>query len=138
MGLAIFEKLEQTLQSPQRITSQALQSTYAIWVKRYPEWEATFFDEHFLHTHVIPHFSAGEMPSAATLADLWMIQIGANLEQSAALFAELTLVAAEFLYIVESERCYFAEKADRKWSTVRRLVALLNGKSKVRQAESFS
>ena len=138
MFLQMVDKLQATLQSPQRITKQAVESAYAIWAKRYPEWEAAFFDKHFLHTHVIPRFSAGEIPTAATLAEAWVIQLGTNQERMSALTAELTPVAADFLYVVKSERCYMEEQSLRKWQTARWVAGLLSGRPHAKRAGSFS
>jgi hypothetical protein len=134
----MLEKLEEQAQSPQRITMQALQSAHAIWIKRYPEWEATFFDEHFLHNHVIPHFTAGQLPNAETLTEAWVIQLGATADQAAELMTDLTPVAVDFLYVVKSERCFFLDKAERKYRALRWVVALLSGNSQVRRIGNLS
>ena len=134
----MLHDLQELVQSPQRITAQAVVSAYTIWAKRYPEWEAAFFDEHFLHAHVMPRFSAGEFPSAATLAEAWVIQMGASSDQMAALIAELTPVAADFLYVVQSERCYVDEKVRQQWEWAYRLVGLFGGTSSTRRVGSLS
>lgn len=138
MVLQMVEQLQAMFQSPERITTQALQSAYAIWAKRYPEWVATFFDEHFLHAHVIPRFSAGQTPTATALAEAWVTQMGTATAQSAKLIDELTPVAADFLYVVQSERCFFQEKADRHWHVVRRIAGVLGSDTRVRRAKGFS
>jgi len=138
MLLQMLDTLQTTVQSPQRITNRAVESAYAIWVKRYPEWEAAFFDEHFLHTHVMPRFSSGEFPTAATLAKAWVIQMGVGSEQADELIAELTPVATDLLYVVKSERCYVEETSAQKWQIARWLVCLFSGKSQARRAGSFS
>ena len=37
-----------------RIWHAAVQRAYASFAKRYPEWVATLFDEHFVQTHLLP------------------------------------------------------------------------------------
>lgn len=138
MLLQMLGTLQEMIQSPQRITNRAVESAYAIWAKRYPEWEATFFDEHFLHAHVMPRFSAGEFPTAATLAEAWVVQMGTHSEQSADLIAELTPVAMDFLYVVKSERCFVEEKSAQKWQMARWIIGLFSGKSQARRVGSFS
>lgn len=138
MLFELLDKLQTMVDSPQRVTVRAVESAYAIWAKRYPEWEAAFFDEHFLHTHVMPRFSAGEFPTAATLAEAWVIQMGAASEQAAELMAALIPAAADFLYVVASERHYVEEKSARQWQSARWVARLLTGKAEVRRVGSFS
>lgn len=138
MILQLLETIETQVHSPQRMMLQALQSAHAIWTKRYPEWEVTFFDEHFLHHHVIPHFSAGEMPTAQTLAESWVIQLGATGEQATELLAELTPIAADFLYVVKSERSYCMDRAERNWRSVRWAIALFSGQTTPRRVGGLS
>ncbi|MEZ4615464.1 MAG: hypothetical protein R2867_08105 [Caldilineaceae bacterium] len=127
MLIQLLNHLQDIVQSPRRITTRAVESAYAIWAKRYPEWEANFFDKHFLHIHVLPRFSTGEFPTATTLAEAWVIQMGASGEQAAALTNELTPVAADFLYVVKSERDFVEQTSARKWQAARSIVGLLSG-----------
>lgn len=138
MFVQLLEKMAERAHSPQRAMMQSLQSAHAIWTKRYPEWEATFFDAHFLHHHVIPHFSAGEMPTAEMLAELWVTQLGATGEQAVELMAELTPVAVDFLYVVKGEYSFCIERTERNWRGLRWVIALLSGQSTPRGVGGLS
>lgn len=106
---------------------QAIYSAHIIWSRRYPEWEAAFFDAHFLQTRVLGSMQEGYPPSAAALALEWVNQFDTSDAGTEALVDALTPVAADFLYLVDSELRYYVRELDKMRTVVPTLGARFNG-----------
>jgi len=112
-----------------RPIKQAIYSAHRLWAKRYPEWEAAFFDEHFLRTHVLPLFGEEVEISAERLAQAWVAQFHNGVHGEQKLIRELTPIAADFLYFVTGELRYFQQKAQQP-SILQRIVWGVRGNAK--------
>lgn len=112
---------------------RAVYSAHRLWAKRYPEWEAAFFDEHFLRTRVLQLL--GEKPTITPmeLAQAWIAQFYGVVRREQQLLTELTPVAADFLYFVASELRYFEAEAQRPTAR-QRLWAWWQGRAQRRTA----
>jgi hypothetical protein len=97
----------------QKSIQQAVYSAHRLWAKRYPQWEAAFFDEHFLRTRVLPLLRERTTMTPRELAQAWTAQFYRGVQRESKLLVELTPVAADFLYFVEGELRYFEEEAQR-------------------------
>ena len=104
--LTMYEKLVALLGLADPF-SRAVQSAHVIWSRRYPEWEAAFFDTHFLKTRVLPSMQEVYPPAAESLALEWVNQFDANRGDTAPLVQALTPVAADFLYLVDGELRFY-------------------------------
>jgi len=87
---------------------QAINRAYAAFAGQYPLWAESLFDKRFLRHKAAPllnGYLTGESgPDAATLAKAWTEQmryLDENLRQRH--IAALTLVAADFLRLLEAE-----------------------------------
>ena len=62
-----------------RTLRRAAQQAYLEFARKYPNWVAALFDEHFVDNHLLPllHNSAeqGEKVGARQVADLWVRQV---------------------------------------------------------------
>ena len=92
---------------------RAVYSAHRLWAKRYPQWEAVFFDEHFLRTRVLPLLREQSTITPSALAEAWIAQFHDGIRLERQLIAALTPVAADFLYFVAGELQYFAQEAHR-------------------------
>jgi len=101
------------LWSSSKPIDRAVYSAHRLWAKRYPEWEAAFFDEHFLRTRVLQLLSEKRTIIPTELAQAWVAQFYGVVRREQQLVAELTPVAADFLYFVESELRFFEAEAQR-------------------------
>ena len=97
----------------QKPIKQAVASAHRLWAKRYPQWEAAFFDEHFLHIRVLPLLCEKATMTPRELAQVWTAQFYRGVQREGELLAELTPIAADFLYFVAGELRYFEEEAQR-------------------------
>lgn len=93
--------------------ARAVYSAHRLWAKRYPEWHAAFFDEHFLRTRVLQLLATKASITPQELAQAWVAQFYDGIRREPQLVAELTPIAADFLYFVAGELHYFAEEAKR-------------------------
>lgn len=112
---------------------RAVYSAHRLWAKRYPEWEAAFFDEHFLRTRVLQLLSEKRTITPTELAQAWVAQFYGVVRREPQLVAELTPVAADFLYFVDSELRYFEAEAQRP-TLIQRLWAWWQGRHQQRAA----
>ncbi len=106
--------------------NRATYSAYRLWAKRYPQWAAAFFDEQFLRVRVLPLLRAEGMITPTALAQTWVAQFHNGIYREQELVAELTPVAADFLYFVAGELRYFEREASRP-SALRRLWSWVQG-----------
>ncbi len=112
--LQAIERWRSMVQWPaQKPLVRALYSAHRLWAKRYPEWEAAFFDEHFLRTRALPLLREQATITPSALAQAWIAQFHAGLRLEQQLINALTPVAADFLYFVAGELRYFEEEAHR-------------------------
>lgn len=95
----------------QKPMQRAIYSAHRLWAKRYPQWEAAFFDEHFLRTRVLPLLCEQATITPSALAQAWIAQFHDGIRLERQLIGELTPVAADFLYFVAGELRYFEEQA---------------------------
>ena len=93
--------------------ARAVYSAHRLWAKRYPEWHAAFFDEHFLRTRVLQLLATKASITPQELAQAWVAQFYDGIRREPQLVADLTPIAADFLYFVAGELHYFAEEAKR-------------------------
>ena len=96
--------------------ARAVYSAHRLWAKRYPEWHAAFFDEHFLRTRVLQLLATKASITPQELAQAWVAQFYDGIRREPQLVAELTPIAADFLYFVAGELHYFAEEAKRPYA----------------------
>jgi hypothetical protein len=87
---------------------KALESAQARFRRTYPEWAASFFDEHFVAAHVRPllteHLKIDILPDPVELADEWSGQLWWRSNRARQKrVTELTPAAACFLLWVEGE-----------------------------------
>lgn len=88
--------------------NQAVSRAYATFAQKYPQWEASYFDHHFL-THTMAPLLAQVKQGAASvqgyaLAEVWSQQMSwYNEKTRQKLIAELTPVATVFLVLLEAE-----------------------------------
>ncbi len=111
---------------PQKPIIQALYSAHRLWAKRYPQWAAAFFDEHFLRTRFLPLLDQQATVTPTALAQAWVAQFYGAVRLEQQLVTELTPVAADFLHFLAGELRYFEEEA-RQPSAVSRLWLWLRG-----------
>lgn len=114
--------LEETLRNwfirdcRQRTFRKATARAYTAFVQKYPQWEERLFDEHFL-THraavVLGRYLEGHAPDPTALAQAWAEQWGWKVEARARFVSYSTPVAADFLYLLETElrNLWFASHA---------------------------
>ena len=106
-GLA--EKLRAALgRDPQRLAFQvALSRAYTAFVRHYPQWAASLFDEHFLTHRAAPFLARcltrGAAPDPVELAGAWADQMSLAAAERQRRIAELTPACADFLGWLESE-----------------------------------
>lgn len=92
----------------QQTFHQAVIRAYATLAQKYPQWAASYFDQHFL-THTAAPLLAQVGQGAASvqgraLADVWSKQMSWYSEGTRQkLIAELTPVATIFLVLLEAE-----------------------------------
>ncbi len=107
-----------------RAFTQAIQTVYARWAPRHRHWANAFFDEHFLLHRAAPllaHYRLGKLGATdSLLAQQWADQFRFSVARRAQLVAELTPVAANFLYLLKVELCA-REKRDRNGGWTLRL-----------------
>jgi hypothetical protein len=90
-----------------RTLRRAVRAAYVTFARTYPNWVAALFDEHFIHTHMLPalHHAAerGETVTARQIADLWVRQVSIlpTLRQKHS--ARVIPVATHFLCMVADE-----------------------------------
>lgn len=91
---------------------RVLQQAYIPFARRYPQWAASLFDEHFLVHRVAPLLlvpDSGQVPlSAATIAGAWAAQLGTSGAPRQKQNVEATPVAAEFLRLLKHELSHAA------------------------------
>ncbi|MEZ4664738.1 MAG: hypothetical protein R2911_44970 [Caldilineaceae bacterium] len=121
--LTMYEKLEALLGLADPF-NRAVRSAHIIWSRRYPEWAAAFFDAHFLKSRVLPSMQEVYPPVAADLALEWVNQFDANQGDKAPLVKALTPVAADFLYLVDSELRFY----ERELAKMRTILPALGAK----------
>jgi hypothetical protein len=89
----------------QRTLQAALRCAYAEFARRYPEWVASLFDEHFVKLHVLPILrSAGALgrpAPAALVAYAWAAQLNNSPARQRELAAGALPVATQFLNLVQ-------------------------------------
>ena len=90
-----------------RTLRRATVNAHAKFAKRYPEYAAALFDEHFLANRAADllerYITSDDPPRSVELARAWADQIQMSKGTKAALVSELTPVASSFLYMFETE-----------------------------------
>ncbi len=96
------------VQSYQRRTlRRAVRQAYSEFARRYPNWVAALFDEHFVNTHLLPLLQSaaetGDKVTARQVADRWVRQISLlpSLRQKHS--AAILPVATHFLCLLADE-----------------------------------
>jgi hypothetical protein len=81
--------------------------TYKTFARRYPQWAASLFDEHFFIHHVTPLLERSIRDSTpldpAEIAAAWTKQMGIKEEKMQELINEMIPVASEFLHLLGAE-----------------------------------
>jgi hypothetical protein len=111
LSLARFDRLFPfgPLWTRRRDLNRAIDSAYDLWRRRFPRWANAGFDDYFLH-HDARDLLAGMLgeglqPDAHQLAQKWLTVYGFSPERQAHSLAEVTLVAAVFLTLLQAEYC---------------------------------
>lgn len=90
-----------------RALRRATVNAHAKFAKRYPQYAAALFDEHFLANRAAGllerYISSDDPLRSVELARAWADQIHMRKGTKAALVSELTPVASNFLFIFETE-----------------------------------
>ena len=77
------------------------------FAKRYPEYAAALFDEHFLANRAADllgrYISSENPPKSVELAEKWAAQVHMGEGTRAAVVSKLTPAASDFLYMLENE-----------------------------------
>ena len=86
---------------------RATVNAHAKFAKRYPQYAAALFDEHFLASRAADllerYITSDDPPKSVELAGAWAEQIHMREGTKAALVSELTPVASNFLFLFEAE-----------------------------------
>jgi hypothetical protein len=98
--------------------------------RRYPQWKAALFDEHFLTTRVAPLLVVSGQNNYCLdpkkLAREWANQLTFNAENRKAFIAELTSILPEFLGQIEQELSQLYEPSNLKSASFQYLRHLLS------------
>lgn len=90
-----------------RTLRRAVRHAYAKFARRYPNWVAALFDEHFVNTHLLPLLQdaaqRGDKVSAGQVADQWVRQISLLPAQRQKHRAAILPVATHFLCLLADE-----------------------------------
>lgn len=90
-----------------RALRKATVGAYEKFGKRYPQYAAALFDEHFLANgaaDLLGRYATSENPpTSVELASAWAEQIYMNQGKRKALVSELAPVASDFLFVFETE-----------------------------------
>ncbi len=90
-----------------RALRRATVSAHVKFAVRYPEYTAALFDEHFLANRAADllerYITSENPPKAVELARAWAEQIYMSEGTKVALVSELTPVASNFLFMLETE-----------------------------------
>lgn len=105
-----FERasMQWLVQSYQRRTlRRAVRQAYVNFARRYPNWVATLFDEHFVNAHLMPLLqraaNAGEKVTPAQVAELWAKQVSMLPSLRQQHTARMIPAATHFLCMVADE-----------------------------------